>query len=52
MGIGPCTVNVMETVAAEKSPTAACRAVITVEPKARGVTVFLSIEATAELEEE
>ena len=51
VGSGPCTVSVMVAVAVEKSPVAACDAVIVVVPNAKGVTVFDTTEATLGLEE-
>ncbi len=51
VGTGPRTVNVIVAVAAAKSPAAGWVAVITVVPKAKGVTVFLSIDATVGLDE-
>lgn len=44
-------VSVMDAVVEEKFPLASCVAVITVEPKARGVITFPTKRATAGLEE-
>lgn len=50
VGSGPCTVSVIFAIEGPKSPTAFCEAVMTLVPKARGVTtqdaLFDTTEAT------